>query len=117
MNDDEGKMHKFCAACLDAWGERDQIDMLQEEMSELGVAAAHWKRGRSAYDNFIEEIADVELMCKQMRILIDNNQRKFNIAYGSERIEEIMQDKMQRTLARMKEFCPVEYNKHYGELK
>lgn len=111
----EDELHKFCTACLDAWGERDQIDMLQEEMLELGLAAAHWKRGRANYENFIEEIADVELMCQQMRIVIDNMQQQFNLPYGSERIETVTREKVERTLDKMKEFYPDVYYKHYDE--
>lgn len=41
--------------------------MLQEECAELIVAASHLERGRKdAFDNFIEEIADVEIMIEQV---------------------------------------------------
>lgn len=54
---------------LQAWGPENQRGMLAEECSELAVAVSHFKRGRIEVDGLCEEIADVEIMIGQMRIM------------------------------------------------
>lgn len=52
---------------VDTFGFKNQVRMLQEECAELITAANHYERGREgAYDNFIEELADVDIMMNQM---------------------------------------------------
>lgn len=56
---------------IDVWGERPQVLMLAEEASELAVAALHFLRGRpGSIDGLAEEIADVEIMCAQIRTIV-----------------------------------------------
>jgi hypothetical protein len=46
--------------------------MLVEECAELIVAANKWRRQEpGAIDAAIEELADVEIMCDQMRLVLD----------------------------------------------
>jgi NTP pyrophosphatase (non-canonical NTP hydrolase) len=58
---------------LNLWGREAQIAMLVEEAAELIVAAQHLKRDSrpacSAMADFINELADVEIMVGQMRAL------------------------------------------------
>jgi len=60
------------------WGSHNQVGILQEECAELIVASSKWFRGDSpAFEyGFIEELADVEIMIEQMKLIIDQN--KFN---------------------------------------
>jgi len=60
--------------CLMLWGEQDQIRQTIEECAELIVKLAKYKRtvNGSTKEQVAEEIADVEIMCKQMRIVFDN---------------------------------------------
>ena len=52
---------------VDTFGFDNQQKVLQEECGELIVAASHYQRGRhGAFDNFVEELADVSIMVKQM---------------------------------------------------
>ena len=52
---------------VDTFGLDNQQKVLQEECGELIVAASHYQRGRhGAFDNFVEELADVSIMVKQM---------------------------------------------------
>ena len=52
---------------VDTYGFESQRKILQEECAELIVAASHYDRGRpGAYDNFLEELADVDIMISQM---------------------------------------------------
>lgn len=49
-----------------------QIEMLQEECGELVAACNHFKRGRIKTKEFAGEIADVEIMIEQMKIIYKN---------------------------------------------
>ena len=51
------------------WGVSSQLDFMIEECSELVVAIQHWKRDRVNDGKVAEEIADVEIMCEQLRAL------------------------------------------------
>lgn len=56
----------------DMYGYGAQSEILIEEMAELTQAILHRKRGRTqALDEIIEEIADVEIMLKQIKYLLD----------------------------------------------
>lgn len=72
--------------CICEYGTNPQIDMAIEEMSELTKALLKYRRISSqvrgenvnpvensnlvkAYDDIIDEIADVRIMCRQMEIL------------------------------------------------
>ena len=54
---------------IDKWGANLQIDMLMEECAELIAAINRWRRGRTDVAVVAEEIADVEIMLEQMRLL------------------------------------------------
>jgi NTP pyrophosphatase (non-canonical NTP hydrolase) len=57
---------------LDKWGPQSQIDMLVEECAELIVAVHHARRALGADGTMaavIEELADVEIMLEQMRMI------------------------------------------------
>lgn len=57
--------------CINKWGEDAQIDQSIEELCELTVALIHWKRKKHDANvrmyHVITEIADVEIMMKQLR--------------------------------------------------
>lgn len=57
------------------WGKISQLDMLVEESAELIKAVNKFKRFSSQQNclNLLEEIADVEIMCEQVRIIFNNN--------------------------------------------
>lgn len=58
-------------AAIDWYGMTSQVDMTIEEMAELTQALCKIKRGWSeeAFDNIREEIADVQIMLDQMRLI------------------------------------------------
>lgn len=74
----------------DHFGYEKQKNMLIEEMAELIQALNKFdrKKNEEAYENIIEEMADVELMIDQVRYLLDINK---------EAIEEIKAEKVRRT--------------------
>lgn len=55
------------------YGDLAQIDMLVEECAELIVAVNHYKRDRvHALSDLLSEIADVEIMLTQMKMIFNN---------------------------------------------
>lgn len=54
---------------LDTYGSTLQIVMTFEEMSELQKELCKYLRGRGSFEYIVEEIADVEIMLEQMKLL------------------------------------------------
>lgn len=56
---------------LEKWGIESQLGMVQEECAELIVAInkmfRHGIRDPKSFANFVEELADVEIMLREMR--------------------------------------------------
>ena len=61
---------------ISTWGEHAQIDMAVEEMAELTKALCKVKRAQTgpeltaAVENAVEEVADVQIMLDQLRIML-----------------------------------------------
>jgi NTP pyrophosphatase (non-canonical NTP hydrolase) len=67
-------MNKFKKA-IEKWGIDSQEDMMIEEMSELIKAILKYRRkpeDDEKYENVCEEIADVNIMLKQMKTYYTN---------------------------------------------
>jgi len=62
-----------------------QISMMVEECAELIVELQHFRRGRGSGLAVCGEIADVEIMCAQMRVI-----------FGSTRVDRVKVLKLQR---------------------
>lgn len=58
---------------LQRWGAPAQIEMAIEEMAELTLELQHDKRGRSSHENIASEVADVEIMMGQLRVLLGDD--------------------------------------------
>lgn len=54
---------------LDTHGSWAQVMMVFEEMSELQKELCKYIRGRGSFEHIAEEIADVEIMLEQMKLL------------------------------------------------
>lgn len=54
---------------LDTYGSTLQIVVMMEEMSELQKELCKYLRGRGSFEHIAEEIADVEIMLEQMKML------------------------------------------------
>lgn len=87
---------------LSVWGREAQIRMAQEECAELIVAINKWSRSASAEHNVIEEVADVEIMCGQMRIILGDKSIDDAKARKLERLEERLAKRKQQTQNRRK---------------
>jgi len=63
-------------AALAHYGEDEQLTVAMEELAELIVAISHLKRGRTeSYANLVEELADVEIICKTLRLVVADDAR------------------------------------------
>jgi NTP pyrophosphatase (non-canonical NTP hydrolase) len=78
---------------IKTFGEKAQEEMAIEECSELIQAISHKHRGRE--HNIAEEIADVEIMLEQLKII--NNCRK--------EVAEIHKTKVERLFNRVFDQC------------
>lgn len=83
---------------IKTYGANAQIDMMIEEMSELTKALLKLRRDKGEHtillrNNVIDELADVEIMCRQMEILFK--------AEGA--VAEIILYKINRQKERMKQ--------------
>lgn len=56
---------------LETWGQEAQITMVFEEMAELQKELCKMLRGNQVTGNIAEEIADVEIMLEQMKLLFE----------------------------------------------
>ena len=77
----------------DYYGYESQMDMLCEECGEFVQARNKLRRNvDGAYQNCLEEIADIAIMIEQMKLIC-----------GADRIEQIMNDKLDRQIQRIKD--------------
>ena len=72
-------------AAIKTFGEKAQEDVAIEECSELIQAISHKHRGRE--HNIAEEIADVEIMLEQLKII--NNCAEEVAAIHKEKVERL----------------------------
>ena len=78
-------MDEVCEKAVQKWGSKAQINMLVEECGELLQALMHYYRGRNNLEDVQEEIADVLMMCWQMRYI-----------FGARGVDEKLQEKLAR---------------------
>lgn len=76
---------------INEWGIEAQQLQLIEECSELITAILHYKRGKCTTADVVTEIADVMIMCEQMRIV-----------YGEHDVDAQIEYKLQRMKSRLK---------------
>lgn len=70
--------NKLYSKALDKWGEQAQVQMMIEEMAELTKVLCKRQRkiNGCSTQEVIREIADVEIMLEQMKILFLNPKLK-----------------------------------------
>ena len=76
------------------YGEANQLNQLQEELAELIVAINKYRRNADNITNLVEEIADVEIMLRQIKYLL---------ALNPDYLEGIRINKLLRQEGRIKE--------------
>lgn len=77
---------------LDTYGSSMQIVVMMEEMSELQKELCKYLRGKYSSANIAEEIADVEIMLEQMKMLFCctddvRNERRRKVERLKERLD------------------------------
>lgn len=61
--------HEICKAAIEHYGRETQIITAIEEMAELIQAICKRLRGYDNFDNFSEEMADVNIMLRQLYMM------------------------------------------------
>lgn len=92
--------HAIMKRAIDTYGRQAQIDVAMEEMAELTKAILKTRRipeddhdaQEHARSNVIEEIADVEIMIDQLKIM-----------YGEPHVDAVRKQKLVRLEARMED--------------
>lgn len=64
---------KIYEEAIKVFGARSRYTKLAEEAAELSVAAHHYRDNKINVLKFAEEVADVEMLCKQIRIMIGDS--------------------------------------------
>lgn len=67
MNMDETEI---CRLAIRTYGSRHQIRKAIEELAELACELCHLESGRDVTKHVAEEIADVQIVCRQMEMLV-----------------------------------------------
>ena len=94
---------EICTKALKVYGEESQVVMVFEEMAELQKELCKILRSQSEFNatqnieirkNIAQEIADVEIMLKQMKILYEIEEaveaaKEFKLERLSQRLEDI----------------------------
>jgi NTP pyrophosphatase (non-canonical NTP hydrolase) len=83
-----GEIEMPFKAALEKYGHDAQLDMVIEECSELILAIQRYRRKRCEAIDIQEEIADVEIMLSQMRILFGDQSIDEFKAYKIMRLKE-----------------------------
>lgn len=63
----------ICYQAIKKFGTENQTRKAVEELTELSLALQRALDGRADMDNIREEIADVEIMCEQLRTIFDSS--------------------------------------------
>ena len=85
---------KIYRKTIGKYGIAAQLDMAIEEMSELTKEICKIKRGKGNYMNLVEEMADVEIMLEQLKMIC---QIRTNDIHGMkyqklERLKELIEN-------------------------
>lgn len=70
MDDKTDDLMELCERAVAVYGAEAQLNMVVEELAELIVAVAHWRRKRVTADAILEEMADVQVMLGQLLAII-----------------------------------------------
>lgn len=95
---DERERRNIMTRAIQHFGETAQIDMAVEEMAELTKAICKVKRAQAraemgaAVENVVEEIADVQIMLDQLRLIFARS------------TDEVEEDKLRRLLSRINRY-------------
>ena len=85
------KHRKTMFEAISKWGENKQTDMLHEEIGELLQAINKHKRKNSLEnrENLLEEIADVEIMLEQLKLIVAGSAHSAVEDYKERKLERL----------------------------
>ena len=89
---DPTKRRELYQQALNQWGSKAQMLQAMEECAELIQALSHWMRNRNTLMDLAEEIADTEIMCEQLRLVI-----------GGAAVDAVKEAKLQRLKRRLQD--------------
>ena len=84
------EQRSICLAAIDHYGIVHQKRKALEELAELAVEIAHDLDRQEDRDAILEELADVIIMCEQMRIIYGGARVDRWIRYKTERLSDRM---------------------------
>lgn len=82
-------MIEILQEAIDRYGTEAQLMMVLEEMSELQKEICKWFRGKRDRDAVADEVADVEIMLEQVRMIFQ--------------IEDIVDDQIEKKVNRLRD--------------
>lgn len=92
--------------CIEKWGVKAQLGMLAEECIECSLAVYHFvRREEDSFTNLMSEMADVEIMLEQMKIMLCVGTDKY--AFRMAKVKK---------LKRIKEHLETKDGLEYGDL-
>lgn len=94
---DNSTIEYLLTQAIEIWGTEAQIDMAIEECGELITALVQWRRGRKEMADVAEEIADVSIMMRQLRLI-----------FGYQAVNKIEAEKLVRLKNRLKKYIAAD---------
>ena len=73
------KIVNACHKAVELWGPEFQKDMCIEECAELIDSIQKNRRNRATLEDIMEEIADVQIMLIQMRVILNNDDEYWKV--------------------------------------
>ena len=67
---DAEKTKELYARAVVTWGAEAQLHMVAEECVELALEVLHYARGKGRSDQIADEVADVEIMLEQLKLMM-----------------------------------------------
>lgn len=77
---------------IDKYGVDAQILQAVEELNELATALMHYRKGKAAHKQVVEEIADCKIMCGQLRLIFGENLTDDAEDYKMERLAKRLRE-------------------------
>lgn len=94
---------EICRAAVERYGRIHQITKAVEELGGLSQALARWLNGQPDWANIFEEIADVEIMIEQLKIMLDDMRERNQMEKGY--MEYVKAEKLGRLAGMLSEQC------------
>ena len=81
--------HEILEKAVEHYGQGHQIVKAMEELGELAQVLAKWKNGAPVAPSVCEEIADVEIMIHQLKIILGDVYEDYLIEKKREKIDRL----------------------------